>query len=284
MEKTLTLNNGVPIPHLGLGTWKVSDGTDVEQAVLWALEAGYRLIDTAKIYGNEEGVGRAIKKSGIPREELFITTKLWNADQGYESAHAAIDESMSKLGLDYVDLYLVHWPIPVWPVGELIQSVRPKRKESWKAMEEIYAAGKAKAIGVSNYAIKHLEEMREYATITPVVNQVEFHPFLYQKELLDYCASRNVIVQAYCPLIHGSRIGDDRITAISQKYGKSNAQILIRWSMQHGCIPLPKSTHQQRINENIDVFGFDIAEEDMAALDGLNENYRNNGIDTNQLP
>jgi diketogulonate reductase-like aldo/keto reductase len=275
MDQKITLNNGVQMPAMGLGVWKAEDGKEVEQAVLWALEAGYRLIDTAKIYNNEDGVGRAIKQSGIPREEIFVTTKLWNEDQGYDTGLKAIDGSLQRLGLDYVDLYLIHWPITVKPAADIDLSLPTKRPETWKAMEEIYKAGKAKAIGVSNYAIKHLEEMKSYASVPPAVNQVEFHPFLVQEQLLNYCKANNIIVEAYCPLIHGTKLNDDRITAVAKKYNKSNAQILIRWSIQHGCVPIPKSTRQDRIKENIVVFDFELSAEDMAALDQLNENYRN---------
>jgi diketogulonate reductase-like aldo/keto reductase len=256
------------MPVLGLGTWKAQDGDEVEQAVLWALEAGYRMIDTAKIYGNELGVGSAIAKSKIPREQIFLTTKLWNEDQGYESGLAAIDGSLSRLNVDYVDLYLIHWPTTNLTEGE------NRRKETWKAMEEILKLGKAKAIGVSNYTIAHLEEMKTYANIPPVVNQVEFHPFLFQKELMDYCQKSNIILEAYSPLSRGLKMQDNRITAIAKNYHKNNAQIMLRWSLQHGNIVIPKSVTQARIKENINVFDFELTPEDLAILDGLNENYR----------
>jgi methylglyoxal/glyoxal reductase len=268
---SIELNNEVRMPALGFGTWKTADGNEVEQGIRWALEAGYRLIDTAKIYGNEKGVGQAIGESGVSREEVFLTTKLWNDDQGFDSALRAIDESLDKLASNYVDLYLVHWPFSGWP---LKSSLPNKRKETWQAMEEILKAGKARAIGVSNYTIEHLEEMKEYASILPAVNQIEFHPFLYQKELLEYCKINNIVVEAYCPLIHGERISDQRISAVAEKYGKSNAQVLLRWSVQHGCIPLPKSTRRERIIENSQVFDFEIGAEDMNALDALSEEVR----------
>lgn len=266
----ITLNNGVQIPVIGFGTYKVPEGEDVVIAVKWALEAGYRHIDTAKVYKNEEGVGRAIKESGIPREEIFVTTKLWNPDQGYETGLAAIDESLSKLGLEYVDLYLVHWPTASPDTSISIN----KREESWKAMEEIYKSGKAKAIGVSNYAIVHLEEMKKYATVLPTINQVEFHPFLYQQELLNYCKQNNIVLEAYRPLTNGQRLTDENIEKIAEKYGKTGAQAVLRWSVQHGCVPLPKSTHKERIEENINIFDFELSEEDMRTIDGLNENFR----------
>lgn len=270
IHSKIILNNGTKIPIIGFGTYKVPEGEDVVSAVKWALEAGYRHIDTAKVYKNEEGVGRAIKESGIPREEIFVTTKLWNIDQGYETGLAAIDESLAKLGLEYVDLYLVHWPT----ASADVTVSDNKREESWKAMEEIYKSGKAKAIGVSNYTITHLEEMKKYATIPPTVNQVEFHPFLYQQELLNYCRQNDIVLEAYRPLTNGQRLTDENIEKIAQKYNKTGAQVVLRWSVQHGCIPLPKSSHKERIEENINIFDFELSEEDMRAIDGLNENFR----------
>jgi diketogulonate reductase-like aldo/keto reductase len=272
-DSKLKFNNGVEIPVLGLGVWKMQDGREVENAVTWALEAGYRHIDTAKIYGNETGVGRAIADSKLPREQIFVTTKLWNADQGYEPALRAIDESLSRLGMDYVDLYLIHWPFSSnIPVARQLQG--HNRQETWRAMEEILKSGKARAIGVSNYTVEHLEEMRNYAKIMPAVDQVEFHPFLYQTELLAYCKKNDIVLEAYSPLAHGKKLTDPRIAAVAQKYGKTNAQVLIRWSLQRGCVALPKSTHQDRIKENINVFDFELNTEDMVALDGLHENLR----------
>lgn len=284
MDQKITLSNGVKIPQVGLGVWKAEDGQQVEQAVLWALEAGYRHIDTAAIYGNEDGVGSGIKKSGVPREEIFVTTKLWNEDQGYETALKAVDVSLKKLGLDYVDLYLVHWPITVRPLGDFYKNIPPtKREETWKAMEAIYNTGKAKAIGVCNFTVRHLEEMPSYASVMPMVNQVELNPFLYQKELIEFCQSKNIAVEAYCPLVHGNKLDDPRISEISERYNKTNAQVLIRWSLQHGLIPLPKSVHQNRIQENLNVFDFELSDEDMSTLDALNENFHNT-FDPNLLP
>jgi len=265
---TRVLNNGVEIPVIGLGVYKAQEGSEVESAVKWALEAGYRLIDTAKIYDNEVGVGKAIKESAIPREEIFVTTKLWNEDQGYEKTLKAFEGSLERLGLSYVDLYLIHWPSASVDRNETIN----KRESTWKAMEQIYASGKAKAIGVSNFTIRHLEEMKNYVTIQPTVNQVEFHPFLYQKDLLDYCTENKIVLEAYSPLVKGRKMEDKRITAIAEKYNKSNAQILIRWSLQRGCVVIPKSVHKERIEANLNVFDFEISEEDMADIDALNEN------------
>lgn len=273
LRAKITLNNGTNIPALGLGTWKIPDGKTAENSVLWALRAGYRHIDTAKIYGNEKGVGAGIVKSGVARQEIFVTTKLWNADQGFEPALAAIDASLSRLGLAYVDLYLIHWPFSS-DHRLLGRALGNKRAETWKAMEEILKAGKARAIGVSNYTIEHLEEMKNYASVPPAVDQVEFHPFLYQKDLLEYCEKNQIVLEAYSPLMHGKRLEDERITAVAKVHGKTNAQVLIRWSLQHGCVVLPKSTRQERIIENSQVFDFSLQPAEMSALDALHENYR----------
>ncbi len=270
LNSKITLNNGTKIPVIGFGTYKILEGDEIVSAVKTALRYGYRLIDTAKIYKNEEGVGRAIRESGISREDIFVTTKLWNLDQGYETALKAIDESLNKLGLEYVDLYLVHWPTSD---AEALESSN-KREETWKAMEEIYKSGKAKAIGVSNFTVKHLEEMKKYANVLPTLNQVEFHPFLYQEELLNYCKENNIVLNAYRSLTNGQMINNEAIGNIAKKHFKSNAQILIRWCLQHGCITLPKSIHEEHIKENIDVFDFELTREDMSILDGLNENFR----------
>ncbi|OGI90801.1 glyoxal reductase [Candidatus Nomurabacteria bacterium RIFCSPLOWO2_01_FULL_40_15] len=268
LNSKIILNNGLKMPIIGFGTYKITEGEDIEHAVKSALDVGYRLIDTAKIYRNEEGVGRAIKESGIKREEIFITTKLWNPDQGYESALRAIDESLAKLGLSYVDLYLVHWPT----ASEDVSVSLNKREETWRAMEEIYKSGKAKAVGVSNYTITHLEEMKKYATILPAVNQVEFHPFLYQEELLNYCQQNDIILNAYRPITNGKKLNNKIIEDIAKKHDKSSAQVLLRWSLQHGCIAIPKSVHKNHIKENLNIFDFELSREDMEKLDTLNEN------------
>lgn len=279
-DSKIKLNNGLEIPVIGFGVFRVKEGEEVESSVVGAIHAGYRLIDTAMIYGNEEGVGKAIRNCGVPREELFITTKLWNTDQGYESTLAAIDLSLMKLGLDYVDMYLIHWPTATADLDEHGNyfSVN-KRADTWRAMEEIYKSGKAKAIGVSNYTIRHLEEMKEYMSVTPVINQIEFHPFLYQKELLDYCKEKSIVVEAHSPLApiaDPKSVGHENpnIELIAQKHGKSKAQIILRWNIQHGVIPLSKSTHIERIQENLDVFDFELDEEDMNMLDNMNINMR----------
>lgn len=264
LQSTLKLNNGINIPILGLGVWQAAEGEEVEDAVRIALAAGYRLIDTAKIYGNEMGVGTAIKAASVAREDLFVTTKLWNEDQGYDSALQAIDTSLTELQLSYVDLYLVHWP----------NSDRAVREETWRAMEAIFNSGKAKAIGVSNYTVAHLQEMDNYATIPPSVNQVEMHPFVYDESLLAACTERNIVPEAYSPLSRGERLMDSRITEVAATYGKTNAQILIRWGLQHNMVVIPKSVREERILENMDVFDFNLSAEDMATLDGLAEGSR----------
>ena len=252
--KTLTLNNGIAMPTLGLGTWKMSDA-EAETSTHLALEAGYRLIDTAKLYGNEAAVGRAVRGSGIAREEIFVTTKLWPTD--FFSPLEAFDESLTKLGLDYVDLYLIHWPIPLMP-----QSV-------WKALEGIYANKKARAIGVSNYDAGDIEKVLEYASVVPMVNQIQFSPFDFDKEILDFCKDKHIVVEAYSPLTRGSRLNDTTVVTLAKKYGKTPAQILIRWCLQHDTVVIPKSSNPERIKENASVFDFEISEGDMKTLDAL---------------
>ncbi len=266
--KTIKLNNGIEIPRLGLGVWKIRDGEAVRNSVMSALQAGYRHIDTAMIYRNETGVGEGLRQSGIPREEVFMTTKLWVRDQGYDRTLAALTASLERLGMDYVDLYLVHWPF----ADE--EKISEKRSSTWRGMEELYRQGLARAIGVSNYTEAHLEEMKNHATVMPAVNQVEMHPFLYQKELAAYCVKNNIQIEAYSPLAHGAKLEDRLVAQIAEKYSKSTAQILIRWSLEHGFIVLPKSTHKERIEENFQVFDFAISSRDMQTLDGLHENFR----------
>lgn len=256
------LNNGVKIPYLGLGVYLAKPGKETINAVMWALEAGYRHFDTASAYKNEESVGEAIRRSGIPRSEIFITTKLKNSDQGYDSAMKAFDESLSKLKTDYVDLYLIHWPLP------------EKRKESWKALEKIYSGNSCRSIGVSNYMINHLKELFEYSDVTPVLNQVEFSPFLYQKELLDYCRNHSIEIEAYSPIARGKRFKDKRLKTISVKHQKTPAQIMIRWAIEHRLIVIPKSSRKERIIENADVFDFSPDDEDMQILNSMDEGYR----------
>jgi diketogulonate reductase-like aldo/keto reductase len=255
----VTLNNGIEMPLLGLGTYTMRRGKETEDAVLWALEAGYRLIDTATLYENERSVGRAIKKSRVPREEVFVTTKLWNDDHGYKRALAAFHESLGRLGLEYIDLYLIHWP------------VERLRGDSWRALETLLADGKCRAIGVSNYMIRHLEKLLESSGTVPAVNQVEFSPFLFQRGLLDFCRESGIQLQAYSPLTRGRRLRDPALARIAERYGKTRAQVLIRWALQHGVVVIPKSSHRDRIRENAEVFNFSVSPDDMEWLDSRGE-------------
>ena len=255
----VTLNDGNKMPVLGLGMWQAGSGKETRKAVAYALQIGYRLFDTAKLYGNERDVGVAVRESGIPREEIFVTTKLWNNDHGYESALRAFEKSRRELGLDYVDLYLIHWPVP------------GLRHESWKALLKLHDGGLARSIGVSNYTIRHLEELLPATPIPPAVNQVEFHPFLYQKELLQFCVSNRIQLEAYSPLTRGHRLKHPVINQVAAKYKRTSAQVLIRWSLQHGLVVIPKSIRPDRIRENAAVFDFELKREDMERLDSLDE-------------
>lgn len=262
ISSTFTMNNGIEIPMLGLGLYLSSSGNQAHEALQTALDTGYRHFDTAKFYGNEQDVGLAVRDTDIPREDLFVTTKLWNDDHGYESTLAAIDLSLKKMQLDYIDLYLIHWPI------------QDLRLDSWKAMEKAQAEGKIRSIGVSNYMINHLEELLDNCQVNPVINQFEISPFNYQsrKEIIDYCLSKNILVEAYSPLTKGQKLRDPNLLETGNKYGKSPAQILIRWALQHQLIVLPKSSNTQRIRENADVFDFNMSDEDMVYLDDLDQN------------
>lgn len=262
LQDTTALHNGVKMPWFGLGVFKVEDGNEVVNSVKWAIEAGYKSIDTAAIYGNEEGVGQAIKESGVAREELFITTKVWNADQGYDSTLKAFDESMKKLGLEYLDLYLVHWP------------VKGKYKETWKALETLYKEGKVKAIGVSNFQVHHLKDVMEDAEIVPMVNQVEYHPRLTQKELHAFCKENGIQLEAWSPLMQGKLLDDATLTEIAEKHGKSVAQVILRWDLQNGVVTIPKSVKEHRIYDNAAIFDFELTQEEMERIDGLNRDER----------
>jgi diketogulonate reductase-like aldo/keto reductase len=259
---TVTLNNGVEMPQLGFGVFQSAVGKETYQAVLWALEAGYRHIDTAMIYGNEADVGQAIIDSGVPREEIFLTTKLWNEDMRQDRQEEAFQESLDRLQVDYVDLYLIHWPVP------------GKFHDSWKALERIYATGKAKAIGVSNFQIHHLETILQDAKIVPAVNQVELSPQLSQVPLTEYCNSKGIAVEAWSPLGGGVLVGDPRLAEIGAKYGKSAVQVILRWDLQRGIITIPKSVHQNRIIDNTKIFDFELSDEDMNYINSLNEDKR----------
>jgi diketogulonate reductase-like aldo/keto reductase len=283
IDSKIALNDGHAIPQLGLGMWQIRAGTACEAAVLAALEAGYRHIDTASMYGNEESVGTAVKMSGIRREDIFVTTKLSNSD--HENPEGALDRSLSKLNLDYVDLYLIHFPVR-------------ERRQSWRVLEGLQAKGKAHSIGVSNFTIRHLTELLAETDRVPAVNQVEFHPYLYQRDLLDFCIAKGIVIEAYSPLTHGKRLKDPKLVAVAKRYSKrglepaghpqwslmqrfsrrlgskSTAQILIRWALQHRLVVIPKSARRERILENADVFDFEITKEDMQLLNGFYENLR----------
>lgn len=261
LDTKVKLNNGLEMPIFGLGTYQARKG-EAREAVLHALKVGYRLIDTASMYGNEEEIGEAIKQSGLPREEIFITTKLWNSDHGYDKTLAAFEESRKKLGLDYIDLYLIHWP------------VEDLRNDTWKAMEKLLEEGKCRAIGVSNYMTWHLEELLSHSSTIPAVNQVEFHPYLYLTDLLDFCQSHNIQLESYSPLTKGVKLRDPKLADIASKYSKTPAQILIRWVLQKGVIVIPKSSRKERIDENANIFDFKISLEDMRTLDSFHQSLR----------
>lgn len=260
LESKIKLNNDVRIPVLGLGVYQAPPGRSTQSAVTYALKTGYRLIDTARLYGNERDVGKAVKQSGTSRHDVFVTTKLWNDDHGYDSTLRAFQRSLDELGMDYLDLYLIHWPVP------------GLRKETWKAMTKLLKAGKVQAIGVSNYAVGHLEEMLEFSDVVPSVNQVEFHPFLYQENLLRFCRVPGIQVEAYSPLTRGRKLNHPTVVSVARRYAKTTAQIMIRWGLQHGLVVIPKSVKEDRILENSQVFDFEIATKDMDNLDSLSEN------------
>lgn len=265
MAEVLKLNTGGGIPRIGFGTYQIASDTAAKEAVAAALAAGYRLIDTARLYGNEVGVGEAIRESGIPREEIFVTTKLWNDDQGHKSTLEAFGASIKRLGLDYVDLYLIHWP------------ATPRRQHSWNALVELYKSGWARNVGVSNYTIRHLQELLENTTdVVPAVNQIEFHPFVFeeQRPIVEFCQQHGIIVEAYSPLARGGRVNDPAVTSIAKRLGKTNAQILLRWCIQHDTVPLPRSTNPEHMAENLQVFDFDLTLDDMHALNNLTDGTR----------
>jgi diketogulonate reductase-like aldo/keto reductase len=269
--ETLALNNGVRIPRVGLGVFQSARGEETRQAVSAALRLGYRHIDTAAAYRNEEDVGRAIRESGIARAEIFVTTKLWNSDQGFDSALRAFGASLARLGLDYLDLYLLHWPVP------------DKRLDSWRALERLYAEQRVRAIGVSNFMVHHLDELLAHANVVPAVNQIEVSPFLQQREVRARCAQRGILVEAYSPLTKGQRLAHPVVRDIAREVGRSPAQVLLRWGLQQGLVVLPKSTHEARIRENAALFDFTLGEEAMARLDGLEEGFAT-GWDPRQQP
>ena len=258
-DTTLQLSSGARIPQVGLGVWQTPSGTTTRQAVAAALDVGYRHIDTARIYGNEADVGAAVRDSSVAREAVFVTTKLWNADQGYDRALRAFDASLERLGLDYVDLYLIHWP------------VAGKRLESWRALERIQDEGRARSIGVSNFLVPHLEELLAKATRVPAVNQIELTPFLQRRDTRALCAKHGIVVEAYSPLTHGKRLGHPVVNDIARRVGRSAAQVLLRWGLQRGLVVLPKSTKPARIAENGQLFDFTLDDGAMTELDALEE-------------
>ncbi len=262
LSDAVVLNNGVRMPWFGLGVFQANEGEEVKQSVLSAIKAGYRSIDTAAAYDNELGVGEAVRQSGVPREQLFITTKLANPDQGYESALKAFEVSCHKLGLDYIDLYLIHWP------------VAGKYPESWRAMEKLYGEGRIRAIGVSNFQIHHLRHLMEGSAIVPAVNQVELHPRLSQRELRQFCGEHGIRVEAWSPLMKGQLLDNEILVQLAAKYGKTPSQIILRWDVQSGIVTIPKSVKEARIRENSDIFDFELTDEDMSAIDRLNQNHR----------
>lgn len=253
------MSHGGTIPTLGLGVYQAERGDETKNAVIGALRAGYRHIDTARIYGNERDVGEGIRESGVPRSEIFVTTKLWNADQGFDQTLKAYDASVGRLGFDQVDLYLIHWPVP------------KKRLESWKALERLLAEKRVRAIGVSNFMVHHLEELVANTEVPPAVNQIELSPFLQQREVRAFCAAKNIVVEAYSPLTRGERLTHPVVKWIADDLRKTSAQILIRWALQKGLVVLPKSVRNTRIAENAAVFDFEIGDAAMAKLDSLEE-------------
>lgn len=270
LKDTVTLSNGVKIPVIGFGTWQSPSGETAYNAVLSALRCGYRHIDTATAYGNEESVGKAIadylRESGEKRENLFITTKLANPDHGYERARKAIDKSLEALGLDYIDLYLIHWPNPI----AFRSDWKNIDKECWKAMEEAYRAGKIRALGLSNFWPHHIDNILEDAEILPSVDQIKFCPGINQKNVADYARAKNMVLEAYSPMGTGGMFKNETMIELSAKYGRTIAQICIRYALQSGYVPLPKSVTPERIEENTHVFDFEITEEDMAVIETVN--------------
>jgi diketogulonate reductase-like aldo/keto reductase len=265
------LNNGVEMPWLGLGVFRAEDGKEVENAVVTALKHGYRSIDTAAVYQNERGVGLGMKKSGVPREEVFLTSKVWTSDQGYKSTMRAFEESLDRLQTNYLDLYLIHWP-----KGKL-------SSETWKAMEELYEKGLIRAIGVSNFLVHHLENFLPECKVIPAVNQIEFHPELIQPELLEYCRGKGIQPEAWSPIMKGKVLNIPVLQALAAKYRKTPVQIVLRWDIQKGVVTIPKSVKPERIISNADIFDFELSDEDMAKIDSLDKN-RRLGFHPDEIP
>ena len=266
LQDTTTLHNGVEMPWFGLGVFRVEQGPDAVNSVRWAIKHGYRSIDTAAIYGNEVGVGQGIREgleeTGLSREDLFITSKVWNSELAYEDALAAYDASLKRLGLEYLDLYLIHWPKP------------GKYKEGWRALETLYKDGRVKSIGVSNFQIHHLEDVLQDAEIVPMVNQIEYHPYLTQKDLHAFCSERDIKVEAWSPLMAGELLDQPMLQEIANKHSKSVAQVILRWDLQNGVITIPKSINEHRIIENANIFDFELSGEEVQQIFELNQNRR----------
>ena len=260
VEKFMLLSNGVKIPSIGFGTYKSGDDEETAKIIKNALNLGYKMIDTASFYNNEVGIGNGIKESDIDRKDIFIVTKLWNDDHGYDKTIEAFNKSLNNLQVDYIDLYLIHWPNKL-------------NAETWRAFEHLYETGKVKAIGVCNFKVEHLEELKKTAKIMPMVNQVEIHPFSTKNNIINYCKDNNIKVVAWSPISRGRVLSNDLMIDLSQKYKKSIVQIVLRWHMQKGVIPIPKSSNENRIKENIDIFDFEISSEDMKAIDSLDKGY-----------
>lgn len=262
LQGSFALSNGVAMPYFGLGVYLSEEGKEVTNAVKWALEAGYRHIDTASIYKNEAGVGKGIKESGVPREDIFLVSKVWNSDQGYDSTIQAFENSLKRLGTDYLDLYLIHWP------------VKGKYKDTWRALEYLYKQKRIKAIGVSNFLKHHLEDLMSEAEIVPMVNQMECHPYLVQQELIDFCNENTIQYECWSPLMQGKIFELDVMKKLAQKYGKTIAQIVLRWDLQKGLVTIPKSTKKDRITANADVFDFELSQDDVLLLNELERSER----------
>jgi diketogulonate reductase-like aldo/keto reductase len=260
LDARYPLNDGHAIPGLGLGVFQMEPGATTRQAVEWAIEAGYRMIDTAALYDNERDVGEGVRASGLPRDEVFVTTKLWHSEHGFESSQRAFRQSLARLGFDYVDLYLIHWPRAPSPQVRL---------DSWRGLEKLRSDGLVRSIGVSNYTVRHLQEILEASDAVPVVNQVELHPFVYDPALVEFCTKHRIRLEAWAPITRGRRFDDPVIAATARAHGRSPAQVLIRWGLQHGFVEIPKSSHRERIVENARVFDFALTAAEMAALDGL---------------
>lgn len=266
MQDFITLPNGVMMPLLGYGTYLTPDGSVCEQGVAKAIEVGYRHIDTAAVYGNEKSVGRAIACADVPRSDLFVTSKLWNSERGYDSTLRAFDKTMADLGLEYLDLYLIHWPANAAVYADKADSLNV---DTWRAFERLYADGRVRAIGLSNFMPHHATPIMDVASVMPMVNQIEFHPGFVQRECVEWCAERNIVVQAWSPLGRGAALTHPAVLAIAEEVGVTAAQVIIRWVMQRGVVPLVKSVHAERIAENFDVMGFSLSERQMEALNAL---------------